>query len=408
MPALGSAYPGALPRSLFLAPLRHLDVTGNRLRELPEMGQVPLETLRVANNQLVALPKSLGHLTQLKQKLAELRELLQLGSAALRRSQPEPPGDGAPCVADVPTAALGLAGNDLVELPSSFRDLRKLTEVHLSGEAAWKLGKSWKVPENLVKWRWAPAVDRAPRPTVEASGAASTAAPRCGERGQAAAAAAEAAARTPLAVEQRPCPKVLEISEDEKGLATRVFQWLQEVKGQLATTCLLQLGGDVGRLLRGADEEQALECAGTLDEDACLRAPVLVKAGCFFSLALAVIAGAHLTWRPLVVTGMRPGGLDVVGVLIDAAVVDLMVVLLDGDGGGVLCRLLLLPAPEVLSLKAETRLHLVLRSPWPAFRMLDLLARLIPQSFGSDGPWISVDAEPNLVRPGELEKSEIG
>lgn len=51
-------------------------------------------------------------------------------------------------------------------------------------------------------------------------------------------------------------------------------------------------------------------------------------------------------------------------------------------------------ATQVLSLKAETRLHLVLRSPWPAFRMLDLLARLIPQSFGerSDGPW--VDPQP--------------
>ena len=37
---------------------------------------------------------------------------------------------------------------------------------------------------------------------------------------------------------------------------------------------------------------------------------------------------------------------------------------------------------EVLSLKHETRLHLVLRSPWPAFRLLDLLARLIPEWLG--------------------------
>jgi len=67
----------------------------------------------------------------------------------------------------------------------------------------------------------------------------------------------------------------------------------------LATTCLL--------LLRAADEEQALECAGSLDED-------------------------------------------------------------------------LLGKMTVLSLKHETRLHMVLRSPWPAFRMLDLLARLIPEN----------------------------
>lgn len=67
----------------------------------------------------------------------------------------------------------------------------------------------------------------------------------------------------------------------------------------LSTTCLL--------LFRGANEEQALECAGSLDED-------------------------------------------------------------------------MLSQMTVLSLKHETRLHLVLRSPWPAFRMLDLLARLIPQN----------------------------
>eukprot|EP00435_Cladocopium_sp_Y103_P065124 s58_g27.t1 len=127
--------------------------------------------------------------------------------------------------------------------------------------------------------------------------------------------------------------------DDEKVLATRVFQWLQEETAWelfdhwssagrvdamhglapavlarpycepgklawLATTCLL--------LFRGANEEQALECAGSLDED-------------------------------------------------------------------------MLSQMTVLSLKHETRLHLVLRSPWPAFRMLDLLARLIPQSLGAGG-----------------------
>ncbi|CAJ1366952.1 unnamed protein product [Effrenium voratum] len=34
------------------------------------------------------------------------------------------------------------------------------------------------------------------------------------------------------------------------------------------------------------------------------------------------------------------------------------------------------------STKHETRLHLVLRSPWPAFRVLDLLTRLVPERLG--------------------------
>ncbi|CAK9052902.1 Leucine-rich repeat protein SHOC-2 [Durusdinium trenchii] len=67
----------------------------------------------------------------------------------------------------------------------------------------------------------------------------------------------------------------------------------------LATTCVL--------LLRGGAHDEALECAGSLDED-------------------------------------------------------------------------LLGKMTVLSLKHETRLHLVLRSPWPAFRLLDILARLIPEN----------------------------
>ena len=40
---------------------------------------------------------------------------------------------------------------------------------------------------------------------------------------------------------------------------------------------------------------------------------------------------------------------------------------------------------QVLSYETKhtTRFHLVLRSPWPAFRMLDLLARLIPETLGT-------------------------
>eukprot|EP00439_Symbiodinium_sp_Y106_P047029 s1589_g6.t1 len=236
--------------------------------------------------------------------------------------------------------------------------LVRLTE---SIEALIKLQMQQRgpVPDGLVQWRWVPAMPPDPPPQTKAApahGYGAGAAPmpqslrkdgseRSGGMDETAKVVQGLRSRLDSAGDEHEVQRRLrqmfrewhpdKRSEAEQQLATRVFQWLQDEKAWavfdkwsaegradamqqlapavlarpycepgklawLATTCIL--------LLRGADAEQALECAASLDED-------------------------------------------------------------------------LLGQMTVLSYetKHNTRFHLVLRSPWPAFRMLDLLARLMPE-----------------------------
>eukprot|EP00913_Durusdinium_trenchii_P035453 g33179.t1 len=296
-----------------LESLRELELGDNQLRALDLENLDALRRLNVRNNCLgsLILPKSLEELDATGNCFERLPQL----PSSLR--------------------TLWMAQN---EAKTHADDFFASIKIHAQQQGP--------IPECLVHWRWAPVdssdaqekqppkpekVDegRVPKQPPPSSGAEAVEHLRNQLESLDAAGAQKMLKQ--LFREWHPDKR----QEAQKVMATRVFQWLQEVKDAwadfdrwaqdgrieamqqlapavlgrpycepgklawLATTCVL--------LLRGGAHDEALECAGSLDED-------------------------------------------------------------------------LLGKMTVLSLKHETRLHLVLRSPWPAFRLLDILARLIPEN----------------------------
>ncbi|CAL1170946.1 unnamed protein product [Cladocopium goreaui] len=278
-----------LPAALGKLPLRELCVANNQLRELPSSFSdlTQLQQIDASNNQLQQLPEDLTPLGEnlVNIQLAQNR-LLKLPDsfcslARLRRADltqnrlvtlPRNIGKL------LQLEWLGLGRSDLVELPRSFRRLQRLTQLHLAGtplastllqvedlpeqRILWEMNQ-WgklavinihaqqqgKIPETLVKWRWAtlpPARDGNADVHQSQSGY-ETKKPKAREKVQASEGLVADVAEVVQALRHR-----LDETErgqmqqlmrhlfrewhpdkrhdDEKVLATRVFQWLQEVK----------------------------------------------------------------------------------------------------------------------------------------------------------------------------------
>ncbi|CAK9041996.1 unnamed protein product [Durusdinium trenchii] len=249
----------ALPHSLVeLKSLERLDISGNQLQALPEdFGSLrSLMELVAVQNGIFRLPESFCALSQLRSANFTRNRLVSLPRHWGSLQQLE---------------WLGLAGNELVHLPASFRALKRLTEVQLSGNplasmllevedlpeqrALWEMNQWGKlasikihaqqqgpIPECLVHWRWAPVdssdaqekqppkpekVDegRVPKQPPPSSGAEAVVEHLRNQLESLDAAGAQKMLKQ-LFREWHPDKR----QEAQKVMATRVFQWLQEVK----------------------------------------------------------------------------------------------------------------------------------------------------------------------------------
>jgi len=111
----------ALPESLGeLTQLRTMNLSGNQLTALPEsLGELTqLQTLQLSDNQLTALPESLGELTQLQTLRLSGNQLTALSESLGRLTQLQ---------------ELCLSTNPIVSLPRTIRALRNLQSLTLAG-----------------------------------------------------------------------------------------------------------------------------------------------------------------------------------------------------------------------------------------------------------------------------------
>ncbi|WP_428656114.1 leucine-rich repeat domain-containing protein [Runella sp.] len=120
---------GSLPKGLEqMTQLETLDLSGNRLTQLPDLGKMTkLVNLRVNNNQLTELPKTIGKAVKLKTLNLDNNQLSELPSGRFNAVELE---------------YLTLQNNKLVSFSGDFSKLEKLKSLTISGNKLTELPKS--------------------------------------------------------------------------------------------------------------------------------------------------------------------------------------------------------------------------------------------------------------------------
>ncbi|CAE7371126.1 shoc2 [Symbiodinium microadriaticum] len=400
--------------------LQLMDVSANQLLDLTA-GFISLKSLRqldLSKNRLSALPDGWGRLTSLQHADLSMNRLIAL------------PTD----FGHLPALRwLSLAGNEIVGLPVSFKQLRQLTELHCEGtplaslllqtgemfeqRILWELNQWGRlaliklqmqqrgpVPDGLVQCRWVPATPPEPPPQTKAAAAhgygpgeapmpqsqRKDGSARSGGMDEAAKVVQGLRSRLDSAGDEPEAQRRLrqmfrewhpdKRSEAEQQLATRVFQWLQDVKSNYAR-CIT----NVRIIIITAAIYTFLTTTSTTEKAWAVfdKWSAEGRADAMQQLAPAVLARPYcepgkLAWLATTCILLLRGA--------DAKQALECASSLDED---------LLGQMTVLSYetKHNTRFHLVLRSPWPAFRMLDLLARLIPET---PGHALCIEGDPDV------------